>query len=134
MCSRRAVLPLENLQTQVYPGFPTDLQSVFMAVLSCARGESRIRENIFEDRFKTAAELKKMGADIEICGREAIIRGGGLLGARVEARELRGGAALVVAGLAARGETYVKNRNFIERGYEDICRDLNCLGAKTARD
>lgn len=134
LCSRRAVLPLENLQTQVYPGFPTDLQSVFMAVLSCARGESRIRENIFEDRFKTAAELKKMGADIEICGREAIIRGGGLLGARVEARELRGGAALVVAGLAARGETYVKNRNFIERGYEDICRDLNCLGAKTARD
>lgn len=134
LCSHRAVLPLESLQTQVYPGFPTDLQSVFLAVLACARGKSRIRENIFEDRFKTAVQLKKMGADIEVCGREAVIRGGSLSGTRVEAQELRGGAALVVAGLAARGETYVKNRNFIERGYEDICRDLNCLGAKTVRD
>ena len=126
--------PMALLETQVYPGFPTDLQSVFMAVLAAARGESCIVENIFEDRFKTVSQLRKMGACIEVCGNRARITGSNLVGTRVEAMELRGGAALIVAGLAARGETYVENRNFIERGYEDICRDLKHMGARILKD
>ena len=126
--------PMALLETQVYPGFPTDLQSVFMAVLAAARGESCIVENIFEDRFKTVSQLRKMGACIEVCGNRARITGSNLVGTRVEAMELRGGAALIIAGLAARGETYVENRNFIERGYEDICRDLKHMGARILKD
>ena len=103
-------------------------------MLTCARGESRIKENIFEDRFKAVPELQKMGARIALDGRVARIRGGSLRGALVSARELRGGAALVVAGLGAEGETCVENREFIERGYEDISRDLNALGARTQKD
>ena len=119
LCSQRASGSLCRLETGIYPGFPTDLQSIFLAVLACARGESLIRENIFEDRFKVVPQLQKMGAQITLDGRIARIRGGRLLGALVKAEELRGGAALVVAGLGAEGETCVENR-FIERGYEDI--------------
>nr|WP_297932976.1 UDP-N-acetylglucosamine 1-carboxyvinyltransferase [uncultured Blautia sp.] len=126
--------PMALLETQVYPGFPTDLQSVFMAVLAAAKGESCIVENIFEDRFKTVSQLRKMGACIEVCGNRAKITGTDLVGTQVEAMELRGGAALIIAGLAARGETYVENRNFIERGYEDICRDLKHMGARILKD
>lgn len=126
--------PVKRLQTQVYPGFPTDLQSIFMAVLTAAEGESCIVETIFEDRFKVVSQLRKMGADIEIRGSEARITGGNLYGTTVEASELRGGAALVVAGLAAQGETYIKNRMYIERGYEDICRDLSEMGARILRE
>ena len=133
LCSQRASGSLCRLETGIYPGFPTDLQSIFLAVLACARGESLIRENIFEDRFKVVPQLQKMGAQITLDGRIARIRGGRLLGALVKAEELRGGAALVVAGLGAEGETCVENREFIERGYEDISRDLNCLGAKTQK-
>lgn len=132
--SLNATKPVRLLETQIYPGFPTDLQSVFMAVLATAKGESCIVENIFEDRFKMVSQLQKMGAWIEVCQSKAKIRGGSLTGARVEARELRGGAALVLAGLAARGETYVENRHFIERGYEDICRDLSHMGARILKD
>lgn len=134
LCSQRASGSLERLETGIYPGFPTDLQSIFLAVLTCARGESRIKENIFEDRFKVVPELQKMGAGIVLKGRVARIRGGSLQGALVSARELRGGAALVIAGLGAEGETCVENREFIERGYEDISRDLNSLGARTEKD
>lgn len=134
LCSFHAKYALKELRTQVYPGFPTDLQSVFMAVLACMQGESRLVETIFEDRFKTVSQLVKMGADITVFGNIARIRGTGLRGAVVEAKELRGGAALVIAGLAAGEETYVKNRNFIERGYEDICRDLSGLGARILKD
>ena len=134
LCSQRASGSLCRLETGIYPGFPTDLQSIFLAVLACARGESLIRENIFEDRFKVVPQLQKMGAQITLDGRIARIQGGRLLGALVKAEELRGGAALVVAGLGAEGETCVENREFIERGYEDISRDLNCLGAKTQKD
>ena len=122
------------MQTQVYPGFPTDLQSVFMAVLSVAKGESKITENIFEDRFKTVSQLQAMGARIELEGNTARILPGYLKGTDVTASELRGGAALLVAGLAAQGETYVKNCSYIERGYEDICRDLSMLGAQIFKD
>lgn len=122
--------PLEILDTAPYPGFPTDIQSQIMGALALASGESRLRERIFEARFRTAAELAKMGADIRIKEREAVIRGVRRLhGAEVEAPELRGGAALVIAGAAAEGRTTVKGCHYIRRGYEDICRDMRALGA-----
>ncbi len=93
-----------------------------------------MEERIFEDRFKAAPQLRKMGADIAVCENCASIRGGVLWGTEVFAQELRGGAALVLAGLAARGETCVRNRHFIERGYEDLCGDLTRLGAKIFKD
>ena len=119
-----------GLKTAVYPGFPTDLQSAFMAAFSIAEGCSIIEETIFENRFKIVSELSKMGADIHIDGSRAMICGVDFLkGCRVEAMELRGGAALVLAGLAASGTTLVDNKHFIDRGYEDIGRDLRALGA-----
>lgn len=125
--SRKAI---PYLKTEVYPGFPTDMQSPLMAALSTARGVSVIEEAIFENRFRIVEQLKKMGACIEILGkRQARIEGvDSLLGCQVTAEELRGGAALVIAGCMALGETVIKNRHFIERGYEDICRDYQNLG------
>lgn len=118
------------LETGPYPKFPTDLQSPFMAVLATARGRSRIRERVFEARYETARELQKMGAQIEVRDQIACIDGRyPLLGARTEAKDLRGGAALVIAGLAAEGMTEVEGCHHIARGYEDICRDLQMLGA-----
>ena len=134
LCSQKASRPIQWLETQIYPGFPTDLQSIFLAVLACAEGDSRIKECIFEDRFKVVPQLRRMGAHIEVEEQTARVRGGTLRGTRVKAEELRGGAALVIAGLGAQGETYVENREFMERGYEDICRDLNCLGARVRKD
>lgn len=130
LSGQNAKKPVPCVWTAVYPGFPTDLQSILMAVLSVAEGESGIEERIFEDRFKIVPQLQKMGADIAIRKNCARIRGGVLCGAEVFAQELRGGAALVLAGLAAKGETCVGNRHFIERGYEDLCGDLTRLGAK----
>ncbi len=119
------------LKTEVYPGFPTDMQSILMAALTTTQGVSIIEETIFENRFRIAPQLRKMGACIELQGkRQAVIVGvDSLLGCEVTAEELRGGAALVIAGCMAMGETIVKNRHFIERGYEDICRDYQNLGA-----
>lgn len=118
------------LKTEVYPGFPTDLQSPLMAGLAVAQGQSLIEESIFENRFRIVGDLQRMGADIEIVKNKAYINGVDVLkGTEVEAEELRGGAALVVAGLAAEGKSVVKNRHFIERGYENICKDLRNLGA-----
>lgn len=122
-------IPLPHIRTEVFPGFPTDLQSPLMAVLTLAEGESLIEETIFEDRFRIAGELGRMGADIRTEGRHAIIKGVPMLhGCEVMAGELRGGAGLVLAGCMAEGETIVRNRHFIERGYEDICRDFQNLG------
>ncbi|WP_342756305.1 UDP-N-acetylglucosamine 1-carboxyvinyltransferase [Kineothrix sedimenti] len=118
------------LKTEVYDGFPTDLQSPIMAAMAVARGDSVLEETIFENRFRIVDELRRMGADIRTEKNKAYISGiERLKGAVVEAEELRGGAALIVAGLEAEGETVIKNRHFIERGYEDICRDLRNLGA-----
>lgn len=120
---------LPYVKTEVFPGFPTDLQSPLMAVLVTAKGESVIEETIFENRFRIVEELQKMGADITIEGQQALIKGvPKLYGCEVTARELRGGAGLIIAGCMAEGETIVKNRHFIERGYEDICRDYQNLG------
>ena len=121
--------PVPFLETKAYPGFPTDLQSPLLAVLATIEGESCIRENIFENRFKICSELAGMGADIEVRDREVRIRGGRLKGRRMRAEELRGGAALLIAALAASGESVIGGASFIRRGYEDICADLKKTGA-----
>lgn len=127
--------PLLFIETEVYPGLPTDLQSQLMAVLSTISGNSVIRENVFEDRFKIVPELNRMGANITVIQNEAHITGGAMLyGTRVYAKELRGGAALVLAALAAQGVSCIENYRYIERGYEDICRDMTALGADIRKD
>lgn len=123
--------PVAFLETEVYPGFPTDLQSPLMAVLATIPGKSCIREQIFEDRYKVAEELVRMGAHIRTEGRDALIEGGyPLQGCKVYARELRGGAALILAALAAEGTTWVEGYSFIRRGYEHICQDLGISGVE----
>ncbi len=119
--------------TGPHPGFPTDLQSVLMAVLSVADGESAVRETVFESRFATAGELAKLGADIRLDCDTARIRGRErLYCASGEAKALPGGGALVVAGVRADGVTRIGGCKYIVRGYEDICRDLAGLGASIA--
>ena len=118
--------------TGTYPGFPTDLQSVVLAVSTKAIGVSSIEEKIFENRFRIVEDLQKMGADVEQVSGECVrVQGGKKLhGCAVEAKELRGGAALVVAGMMAEGNTVVYGYPFIYRGYENICRDFRELGAR----
>ena len=122
-----------ELSTQPYPGFPTDMQAQFMALACLLDGTSVIVENVFENRFHQAAELRRMGADIYVNGRLAVVRGGRLTGARVRAGDLRGGAALVIAALAAEGETSVENVRLIDRGYEAFEQTLSRLGADITR-
>lgn len=127
--------PVPMTETAAYPGFPTDLQSPLMAVLATIPGESCIRETVFEDRFKAAEELNRMGAEIRIQGREARITGTSFLrGSRLCAQELRGGAALIIAALAAKGESVVEGYSFIRRGYEKIDQDILNLGGKIKKD
>ena len=122
-----------KIQTGPYPAFPTDLQSVMMAVASVADGVSQIEETVFEGRFATAKELQKLGAHIIIEENIAWVNGRPMLrGGLAEATDLRGGAALVVAGLAAGPETWIQGYGHICRGYEDICRDLAAVGADIA--
>ncbi len=119
-----------SVETSPYPGFPTDLQSPLLALLCVSQGVGRIRETIFEGRFATVGQLRKLGADIRIQEKTAQVTGSfPLTGGQVEATDLRGGAALVTAGLAAEGETRIGSSYHIFRGYEDICRDLKELGA-----
>lgn len=122
--------PVRQLVTAAYPGFPTDMQSVWMSVLLTVKGKSRIRENIFENRFQIIPQLQKMGAAVCSRGRWAYIEGGyPLHGACVEARELRGAAALMIAGLVSEGMTCIKNAHYIQRGYEEIEKQMQRLGA-----
>jgi len=115
--------------TQPYPGFPTDCQPQMMSLCCFAKGLTTIREEIFESRFSHKNHLIKMGADIESCGKNAIIKGvKSLKGCRTQAQDLRGGAALVIAGLAAEGQTTVENIYHIQRGYEDLEKGLRSLG------
>lgn len=117
-------------KTGPYPEFPTDLQSPLLALMSTAGGGT-VEETVFESRFKTAMELRKMGAAVSVFGELAEVQEGRrLCGCRVRACDLRGGAALVTAGLAAEGTTLVEQAEYISRGYEDICRDLSSLGGK----
>ena len=122
--------PLE-VETRPYPGFPTDLQPQMTALLCLARGESLVRETVFPGRFSHVPELLRMGARIKLSDSSAIIRGvEHLEGTMVEAPDIRAGAALVLAGLAARGETRVRDGGHLARGYSDIAHDLRRLGAE----
>jgi UDP-N-acetylglucosamine 1-carboxyvinyltransferase len=121
---------VDIIRTMPYPGFPTDMQAQMVGMLTLARGTSIMVENVFENRYKYVDELMKMGANIKIEGRMAVIKGvKKLKGARVYARDLRGGAALVVAGLAAEGETVIYDIKHIDRGYEEIEKKLSSTGA-----
>lgn len=123
-----------NLKTGPYPGFPTDLQPQFSAIMTAAMGSTRIQETVFENRFKSLRQIEKMGAHIEIFQRIAIIEGADFLkGTTVTAEDLRGGAALVLAGLMAQGETTIENVNFIERGYCNFHEELKKMGADIDR-
>lgn len=124
------VLPVD-IKTLPYPGFPTDMQSQMISLLSLAEGSSVIVENVFENRFQIVDELKRMGADIKVEGHTAVVKGvKNLFGARVKATDLRAGAALVLSALAARGETTIEEAIHIFRGYENITEKLTKLGAK----
>lgn len=123
-----------DIKTMPYPGFPTDMQAQFMALMSIARGTSIIKETIFENRFMHVAELRRMGADIVIEGGTATVRGiGKLRGAPVMATDLRASASLVVAALAARGESTIHRIYHLDRGYEKIDEKLKKLGADIQR-
>ena len=124
-----------EIKTMPYPGFPTDMQAIFVSMLCTAKGTSIVTENIFENRYKYTNELNKMGAKIVIEGRTAVIKGVRKLSkAVVEATDLRGGAAMVLAGLSASGKTKVTNIEYILRGYEKLEEKLTKLGAKITKE
>ncbi|NLA26319.1 MAG: UDP-N-acetylglucosamine 1-carboxyvinyltransferase [Firmicutes bacterium] len=128
---RNGPLNHSDLKTFPYPGFPTDLQPLGMVLLTAAKGTSIITENVFDGRFRQIDELKKMGAQIKLEGRSAVINGGGTLsGAPVTATDLRAGAALIVAGLIAKGDTILSEAEHVYRGYEKIEEKLTSLGAQ----
>ena len=122
---------LNYIETAPFPGFPTDMQSMTLSVLATAEGTTVMSEKIFENRYKIVGELKKMGADISVQGREACVHGvEKLTGCSVSAGDLRGCAALVIAGLSAKGKTVIYNADYILRGYVDLCGNLRKLGAQ----
>ena len=123
-----------DIQTNPYPGFPTDLQAQFMVLMTVAKGVSSITENIFENRFMHVPELVRMGADISIHGRTAVVNGvENLNGVQVMATDLRASVSLVLAGLSAKGETVVNRLYHLDRGYEDIENKLLACGAEVER-
>ena len=123
-----------NIKTLPYPGFPTDAQQPMSALLSVAEGTSYVSETIWEGRFKHFEELRRMGTDVRIEGRTAIIEGvEELTGASVRATDLRAGAALIVAGLLAHGDTEITGIEHIDRGYEHTTENLQALGAQLRR-
>jgi len=132
-CSGR--LHHATVKTRPYPGFPTDMQAQICVCMSIASGVSRLTESVYETRFfGYCSELESMGADIQISGKTAIVTGcESLRGATVSAHDLRAGAALVIAGLAAEGTTCVKNIHYVERGYERLIEKLTALGAQISR-
>jgi len=124
-----------DIHTSVFPGFPTDMQAQFMALMTLAEGTSRISENVFENRFMHVCELQRMGADIQIDGHSAIIRGvRQLTGAPVMATDLRASACLILAGLAAENTTEVSRIYHLDRGYDQIEKKLAALGARIRRE
>jgi UDP-N-acetylglucosamine 1-carboxyvinyltransferase len=125
--------PVE-IETGVYPGFATDLQAQFMALMTLADGESVVRETIFENRFMHVPELSRLGADISVSGGEARVRGVDRLeGAQVMATDLRASVSLVIAALAAQGETIVDRVYHLDRGFERLEAKLSACGAKVRR-
>lgn len=127
---RDRIVNLPYIETDVYPKFPTDLQSPLIAAACMAKGKLTVKERIFSNRFKVVEELQRMGADITVGQDTAVVQGGReLQGCAVIAKELRGGAALVIAGLCASGITTIADTYFIKRGYQDIAKDLSGVGA-----
>lgn len=123
-----------NIKTMTYPGFPTDLQPQMASLLCVAKGTGIITETVWDNRYQYTNELKRLGGNITVAGRVAVVEGGRqLTGAQVSAADLRAGAALIVAGLAAKGTTTIGNVKFIDRGYEDIEGKLKQLGADIRR-
>jgi UDP-N-acetylglucosamine 1-carboxyvinyltransferase len=124
-----------DVRTQTYPGFPTDMQAQFMVLMSCAEGQSIIKETIFENRFIHVSELRRLGADITISGDTAVVRGvKALFGAPVMASDLRASASLVLAGLVAEGLTEINRVYHIDRGYEQIEEKMRQIGAAIWRE
>ncbi|MEG1547551.1 MAG: UDP-N-acetylglucosamine 1-carboxyvinyltransferase [Clostridia bacterium] len=131
----KRIKEIKLIETLPYPGFPTDMQAQFFALCTIAQGTGVVVENVFENRFKHAAELARMGAVYTQKDRTTIIRGvESLTGTMVTARDLRGGAALTLAGLAAQGETIIMGAEIIDRGYERFEQMLACLGAHIRRE
>jgi len=129
------VIGKANLKTLPYPGFPTDMQPIAVALLTVAKGTSIVTEGVWENRFQYVNELRRMGAHITVNGRMAVIEGvDHLTGATVKATDLRAGAAMVVAGLMAKGRTTVRDIKYIDRGYEHFAEKLRALGADIQRD
>jgi UDP-N-acetylglucosamine 1-carboxyvinyltransferase len=127
-------LQAADVRTMPFPGFPTDMQAQVMALLSVVPGTSVISETVFENRFLHVDELQRMGACIKTEGNVAVIQGvAQLTGAPVRATDLRAGAALVLAGLAARGQTVVSDIHYIDRGYADLERKLRAVGGRISR-
>lgn len=126
---------IDIIRTLPYPGFPTDMQAQMVAFLTIARGTSIMVETVFENRYKHVEELLRMGANVKLEGRLAVIKGvRGLVGASVRSMDLRGGAALVLAGLVAEGETIVNDIKHIDRGYDRIEEKLSQIGASIKRE
>ena len=131
---RNGPLRSTNIKTLPYPGFPTDMQPLMGVLLCLASGTSVITEGIYDNRFKYMDELRRMGAEVQVDGKTAVIEGvAGFTGASVRACDLRAGAAVVVAGLCARGRTQVEDVHYIERGYENFVGKLTSLGAEIHR-
>ncbi len=134
ICAPKRLGRVQTIRTMPYPGFPTDSQAIVMAMLCTAEGTSMLIENIFENRFRHVQELRKLGAKIDVEGRVAVVEGvESLKAAHVYAPDLRGGAALIVAGLAAQGVTEIENVRLIDRGWQDIEKSLSALGADIVR-
>jgi len=130
LVERTGPLLRTNIQTMPYPGFPTDMQPQIATILCLAEGHSTVTEGVWDNRFKYVDELAKMGSNIQVTGRTAIIEGvPALYGAPLKAGDLRAGAALVIAGLCARGKTVVDGVSYIERGYEKLVKKLSGVGA-----
>jgi UDP-N-acetylglucosamine 1-carboxyvinyltransferase len=129
VCAKNGLKPV-HVKTMAYPGFPTDLQPQMAALLSAVDGTSMLTENIFDNRFQYVNQLRRLGANITVESKVAIIEGNSnLTGAEVSATDLRAGAALIVAGLSAEGETTIGNVKYIFRGYENVVVKLKKLGA-----
>ena len=127
---RTGKLQKTNVKTMPYPGFPTDMQPQITTVLSLAEGTSLVTESVWNNRYRYVDELKRMGASIQVDDKTAVVEGvDHLTGAPIQATDLRAGAALVIAALAAQGESRITGVSYIERGYEDIIEKLRALGA-----
>jgi UDP-N-acetylglucosamine 1-carboxyvinyltransferase len=132
--SRDGPLRGVDITTEPYPGFPTDLQAQFMALMCCAEGASLLRETVFENRFMHVPELMRLGANITLQGTSALVRGGvRLRGAQVMATDLRASVSLVLAALVAKGETTINRVYHLDRGYEELDRKLRLCGADVQR-